>query len=75
MLLAELLFDAALSAGLYRRLRDVRGEHWLRTAVLRTAGPFAAVALLFSLAGGVMQSVVPEARSIGQVFESLRGDR
>jgi hypothetical protein len=75
VLLAELLFDAALSAGLYRRLRDVRGEHWLRTAFLRTAAPFAAVALLFSLAGGVMQHVVPEARSVGQVFESIRGDR
>lgn len=75
VLLAELLFDAALSAGLYRRLRDVRGEHWLRTAVLRTAGPFAAVALLFSLGGGIMQHLVPEARSIGRVFESLRGDR
>jgi len=75
LLLAELVFDAALAAGLYRRLRSVRGEHWLRTAVQRTLFPFAAVTLLFALAGAVMQHVVPEARSVGQVFRALEHDR
>jgi hypothetical protein len=32
-LFAELVLDAALAAGLYRRVRGVRGDHWLRTAV------------------------------------------
>lgn len=75
LLLAEVLFDAALAAGLYRRLRDVRGEHWLRTAVRRTAAPFAALAIVLALAGGVLQHLAPEARSIGEVFEMLSGAR
>jgi hypothetical protein len=75
VLLAELVFNAALAAGLYRRLRGVRGEHWLRTALRRTAGPFAVVALLFAVAGGALQHVVPEARSIGQVVDALRDPR
>lgn len=75
LLLAELAFDAAFAAGLYRRVRHVRGDHWLRTAFLRTAGPFAAVMLLFALAGGVMQHVVPDARSVGRVVEAIRDGR
>ena len=43
-LLAELSLDAAVSSGLYRRLRRVGGDHWLRTAMRRTALPFLGVA-------------------------------
>lgn len=75
LLLAEVLFDAALAAGLYRRLRDVRGEHWLRTALRRTAAPFAALAILLALSGAVLQDLAPEAGSIGEVFELLSRDR
>ncbi len=75
LLLAEVLFDAALAAGLYRRLRDVRGEHWLRTALRRTAAPFAALAVLLAVAGGILQHLAPEASSIGEVFAVLSGAR
>jgi len=75
LLLAEVLFDAALAAGLYRRLRDVRGEHWLRTALRRTAAPFAALAVLLAVAGGVLQHMAPEARSIAEVFAVRFGAR
>lgn len=68
-LLAELMLDAALATGLYRRLRGVEGDHWLRTAVRRTVWPFIVVALSFSLAGGGMQIYAPEAKSIGQVLQ------
>ncbi|MEX0806378.1 MAG: hypothetical protein WD688_24125 [Candidatus Binatia bacterium] len=68
-LLAELLLDAALATGLYRRLRDVRGDHWLRTAIRRTGWPFVAVAILFALAGAAMQFYTPGAKSIGQVIQ------
>ena len=74
-LLAELLLDAALAAGLYKRLEVVEGVHWLRTAVRRTAWPFVAVALSFSLAGGAMQIYAPDATSIGQVFQHYKGVR
>lgn len=65
---AELTLDAALATGLYRRLRDVSGDHWLRTAIRRTIWPMAGLCLLFALAGFLMQLYAPEARSIGQVF-------
>jgi hypothetical protein len=69
-LFAELLLDAALASGLYRRLRGVRGGHWLATAVRRTVWRFAAVAILFSLAGAAMQVYSPSAKSIGEVLHS-----
>jgi hypothetical protein len=66
--LAELLLDVALASGLYRRLRGIKGGHWMSTAVRRTVWRFAAVAALFSLAGAAMQVYSPDAKSIGQVF-------
>jgi hypothetical protein len=68
-LLAELLLDATLAAGLYRRLRGVQGDHWLRTAVGRTGWPFIVVGVLFALAGAAMQAYAPGAKSIGQVIQ------
>jgi len=67
-LFAELLLDGALASGLYRRLRRVEGDHWLGTAVRRTAWRFLGVAVLFSLVGVTLQALAPGARSIGQVF-------
>jgi hypothetical protein len=69
VLLAEVLLDAALATGLYRRLRGVRGDHWLKTAIRRTIWPFAAVAATFALAGALLQACAPDAKSIGQVIE------
>jgi hypothetical protein len=68
VLLAELTLDAAVSSGLYRRLRRVSGDHWLQTAIRRTALPFAGVALLFGVAGALIHYVAPEATSMGDVF-------
>ena len=70
-LLAELSLDAAVSTGLYRRLRGVGGDHWLRTAIRRTALPFLTVSLLFGVAGALIQHFVPEATSMGDVFRSF----
>jgi hypothetical protein len=74
-LFAELLLDVLLAAGLYRRLRTVRGGRWLRTAIRRTGGPFVAVALLFGLAGAAMQAYAPGARSLGEVISRLHQAR
>ena len=68
-LLAELMVDAALATGLYRRRPGVEREHWLRTAVRRTVWPFVGVAVLFSLAGGAIQIYAPNAKSIGAVIQ------
>lgn len=69
VLFAELLLDAALSAGLYRRLKGVQGQHWLKSAVRRTAGPAVVAAALLAASGALMQSVYPGASSIGRVWE------
>jgi hypothetical protein len=74
-LFAELMVDAALATGLYRRLPGVEREHWLRTAVRRTVWPFVGVAVLFSLAGGAMQIYAPDAKSIGAVIQHYGATR
>jgi uncharacterized membrane protein YgcG len=69
---AEIMLDAALAAGLYRRLRGVERDHWLRTAVGKTVWPFVGVAVLFSLAGAAMQAYAPGAKSIGEVVRQKK---
>lgn len=69
LLLAELLVDAALAAGLYRHVRGMdRHRHWLSTALAHTLWRFGAVAALAGLAGALMQWLVPGADSIGDIF-------
>lgn len=70
-LFAELLLDGALATGLYRRLRKAETDHWLATAMRRTAWRFAGVAALFALLGVVMHLAVPSAKSIGQVVHGM----
>jgi len=70
VLFAEILLDAALAAGLYRRLRGVDARSWWRTAIRRTIVPAAGSALFVSVAGAVMQSVYPQASSIGMVWHA-----
>jgi hypothetical protein len=67
-LLAELLLDGLLGAGLYARLRHLQRAHWLATALRKTAWQFAGVALLLGLVGGILHWYAPEAASIGEVW-------
>lgn len=72
VLFAELLLDAALAAGLYRRLRSVeRGGHWLPVAVKRTWLPALGLAIVLALAGLAMEHVVPGACSVGEFARGL----
>jgi hypothetical protein len=70
-LLAELLLDALLVSGLYRRLRNVEAQPILGAAVRRTWMPATAVALVLAGSGFVMQRLVPSADSIGDVVRAL----
>jgi hypothetical protein len=70
-LFAEVLFDAALSAGLYRRLRRLDASKWWQSAIRRTWIPALITTVAVTTAGYVMQSCVPEAASIGAVWEHL----
>jgi hypothetical protein len=65
---AEVLVDAALSYGLYRRLSSVEPSHWLQTAVSRTWIPFLAVAVALGTAGAVIHWYVPDAVSVGDLW-------
>ncbi|MGH7655064.1 MAG: hypothetical protein ACREN6_10415 [Gemmatimonadaceae bacterium] len=71
-LFAELLLDAGLAAGLYRRLAKGERRTWLATAVRKTAIPAAAVASLLALSGLIVQSVYPDAVSVGRVVDHIR---
>lgn len=71
-LFAELLLDAGLAAGLYRRLIRTEPQSWLRTAVRKTVVPALFVAGLLALAGTIMQGVYPDAASIGVVVHHLQ---
>jgi hypothetical protein len=70
-LFAEMLLDAGLAAGLYRRLIRAERRSWLRTAVRSTVVPACFVAALLALAGTIMQGVYPDAVSIGVVVRHL----
>jgi len=69
-ILADVALNGALSAGLYKRLKKVEeGGNWVFSAFKRTALPFAAVGILFAVAGHYMQAYAPEARSVGGVWQ------
>ena len=71
-LFAELTLDAALATGLYRRLRHVTGDHWLRTAIRHTVWPILGVLVLFGIAGFAMQQYAPHAKSVGHVLKHMK---
>ena len=73
-LLAEILVDGVLLAGLYRKLKGVEQRHWLRAAVRKTILPALIAALLFSLAGYALQKAAPKASSIGEVWKEVMSD-
>jgi hypothetical protein len=74
-LFAELLLDAGLAAGLYRKLLRAERRPWVVTAMRSTALPACFVAALLALAGTIMQGVYPDAVSIGAVVHHLQESR
>ena len=71
ILLAEILVDGLLVAGLYKRVKHIEQRHWLKTALSRTALPAILVALFFTFAGWALQKAAPEARSIGEAWHHV----
>ena len=72
LLFAEILVDALLAAGLYRRLRVLAPRHWMVAALKRTLIPFLLTTLVVGAAGWGMQAYAPDARSLGDVLASRR---
>lgn len=67
VLLAELVVDGIVIGGLYTRVRRIDGD-WLRAAIRRTWIPALLLAALLGLVGYGIQSAMPGARSIGDVW-------
>lgn len=65
---AEVMVDSALSYAFYRHLRGDDPQHWLTTAVKRSALPFIATAVFLAAVGWAMSAYAPGARSIGEVL-------
>ena len=72
-LLAEILVDGALVAGLYRRVKHVEPGNWMQTAFRKTFVPALVSAVFFTIAGVALQKAVPTAQSIGDVWHHLTG--
>ncbi|MGO1000333.1 hypothetical protein [Lysobacter sp. CA196] len=73
-LMAELVLDVALAGGLYRRLRRIESQHWLQTALRRTAIPFLIVALMATAAGYAGARYAPGASSFGDVIAARQAE-
>lgn len=68
VLLAEIMLDGVLVAGLYKTIKKTEQRHWLGTALRKTAIPAILAIVIFGVAGWVLQEAVPEARSIGEYW-------
>jgi len=73
VLLADVLVDGAISAGLYRRLRRAQGHTWWEGAVRRTIIPAAVVLVTFVAAGFAIHGAWPEAVTLGDAWHAIRG--
>jgi hypothetical protein len=70
-LLAELLVDGVLLTGMSQRTGYVQGPHWLSSVLGRTL-PWAIVLILvFGFAGWALESLMPGAHTMGQIFHRL----
>lgn len=73
-LLAEILVDGLLVAGLYKRMKNVERRHWLRAAVRKTCLPVALTVVSFGLAGYAMGRVAPRVRTVGEFWRHVTSD-
>ncbi len=67
-LLAELAIDVLVVSSLYRRLEHLDRRNWLLTALRKTWIPAAVVGALLIAGGVILDVVVPEARTMGDLF-------
>lgn len=73
VLLAEVLVDGLLAAGLYKSVKGATGRHWMMTVLRKTAIPAVLVLIFFSIAGFCVQMIEPAATSIGEAWRLLWG--
>lgn len=71
-LLADVLVDGTISAGLYRRLRQAQGHTWWEGAIRRTLIPAAMVLVTFVAAGSAIHHAWPDAVTLRDAWDALR---
>jgi hypothetical protein len=67
-LLAEVVLDGLISAGLFRRLRRLEDRTWIGSAVRATWKPFLLVLILVVGTGVALGIIAPGARSLGDLL-------
>jgi hypothetical protein len=70
ILFAEVILDAAIVGGLMRRLRGVEPQSWAVGAIRRTWLVAVGLAVVLAVLGWAMATVVPGARSLGDVLRA-----
>ncbi len=70
-LLAEVMLDAAILGGVYRRVRKIPPENWIANAIHRTWIPASVICLFIVGLGFFLEATFPEARTIGQVLAEI----
>lgn len=71
LLLAEILVDGVLVAGLYNRVKGIERQYWLKTAIKRTIIPAVLAVIFFAVAGYALHALAPETHSIGEVWQII----
>jgi len=74
-LLAELVLDGVLAAGLYRRLRRIERRHWIESAIGRTWLPAAVVLVTLFATGLFLHHCAPEAKSLAEAWRQIHAQR
>ncbi len=71
LLMAELLVDAAIVGGLYRRMQGMQAQGWWRLCVTHTVWPLVGLLVFFAALGWLAQTLAPEAVTLMQVARAL----
>lgn len=70
-LMAELIVDAAIAGGLYRRMQGAQAEGWWWLCIRHTLWPFVGVLFFFLIIGVAAQWLVPGATTLMQVLRAF----
>ncbi|TFZ44713.1 hypothetical protein E5C33_13845 [Stenotrophomonas maltophilia] len=71
VLMAELLVDAAIAGGLYRRMQGMQEQGWWRVCVSHTMWPLLGLLVFFTVVGWLAGELAPGAVSLAQAFRAL----
>lgn len=69
ILLAELLVDGVLMAGMARRVRSANPRDWVFSVIRRTWFPAGLVAMVFALGGFLLESLTPGATTMLEALQ------